>query len=760
MQNPVFDLHKLGWKAFEDLIGCVLKETLGQTFQMFAEGPDGGRDGAFHGVWTPQDGTDVLSGNFAIQCKHTGKPGVSLSGAIVAEELPKVTNLAALGLADVYLLFTNHTLPAGTAAKLEEEIRQAGAKQVLIFGAEWINDTIAANPTLRRLVPRLYGLGDLTQIITHQAYRQARGVLDSVAEELACFVPTDAYRKCAHALKECGFVILIGEPASGKTMIANLMALSAADEWKLQTLILSTPEDLEKRWNPDDPAQFFWVDDAFGSNQYDPRRVQEWNQRLPQLRAAIHKGARVVFTSRTYIFKSAEKQLNTHKFEMFKESSVTIKVEELTELERSMILYNHLRLGKQPKAFLSDVKGCLSLAIATPKFLPEIARRFSIPKFTDKLVRTSEGIAEFFANPMSVMEDTIKGLAHAESAAIALVFVNGGNLPIPLMENDPATLGIIAAMRSGIGSVRAALPSLEDSLLRKVTIDTNQYWQFRHPTIRDAFASIVGSNPELVDIYISGATKERLIAEVSCGDMGIEGVKVIIPQSLFDRVLGIVAPDGRENGLVDSVVSFLAKKCSLEFVRLYFNDPKLIVALPGLMYSPYDFDAALTLIQRLKKVGLLPEDVRLAAIKRIRSLAESYYWYGLVDGDLIGTLITEEENRELLSEQKDVIYSNQHEIIKDIEANWDVGDDPEDAYIDVKRLVKRFYDRNEIQSDQPSYDAAEAKIAQKFISAIDENISSMKLKQSDATTYDDLETEETPVAKLASVRSIFDDIDD
>ncbi|ECM9762036.1 hypothetical protein YL54_26055, partial [Salmonella enterica subsp. enterica serovar Typhimurium] len=81
------------------------------------------------------------------------------------------------------------------------------------------------------MVPRIYGLGDLSQIITNQAFRQAKSVLDSIAPDLACFVPTEAYRRCAHALRDHGFVMLIGEPASGKTMIANLLALSAADEW-------------------------------------------------------------------------------------------------------------------------------------------------------------------------------------------------------------------------------------------------------------------------------------------------------------------------------------------------------------------------------------------------------------------------------------------------------------------------------------------------------------------------------------------------
>jgi hypothetical protein len=38
--------------------------------------------------------------------------------------------------------------------------------------------------------------------------------------------------------------------------------------------------------------------------------------------------------------------------------------------------------------------------------------------------------------------------------------------------------------------------------------------------------------------------------------------------------------------------------------------------------------------------------------------------------------------------------------------------------------------------------------------------SSMKSRQSDATAYEDLETEETPVGIVASGRSIFDDLDD
>ena len=46
---------------------------MGQTFQTFADGNDAGQDGAFWGSWTEQGG-EVLTGSFTVQCKHTSKP--------------------------------------------------------------------------------------------------------------------------------------------------------------------------------------------------------------------------------------------------------------------------------------------------------------------------------------------------------------------------------------------------------------------------------------------------------------------------------------------------------------------------------------------------------------------------------------------------------------------------------------------------------------------------------------------------------------
>ena len=579
MPQISFDLHQLGWKAFEDLVNCIFSEIMGQSFQLFAEGPDGGRDGAFYGEWTPQCG-DSLSDSFTVQCKHTSKPDKNLTNSVINEELPKVRRLVAQGLADNYFLVTNHSLPAKVAEDAEKTFVAAGVETAIVYGSEWINATITKHPRLRRLVPRLYGLGDLTQIVTHQAYRQAREVLDSLAPDLACFVPTEGYRKCAHALKEHGFVLLLGEPASGKTMIANLLALSAADEWDLQTLILSSPEDFSRLWDPDDPGQFLWADDAFGVTQYDPMRVHEWNQRLSLLKTAIHKGARVVFTSRDYIFRAAKNDLKTSAFELIEDNQVTIRVENLTELERQMILYNHLKCGKQNRKFRSVVKPWLAEAATTSKFLPEIARRFADPKFTKDFFPSRQSVKRFFEKPVEWLEEVITRLAYAEKAAIALIFIAGGRMPIPMPETRDV-LSTIATMRSTIGDIKAALNSLDDSLIRRTKDNGRAHWCFRHPTIRDAFASLVGSDPELIDIYLAGVPIERLMREVTCGEMNFEGVKIVVPPDRFSAVLEkLKTIERKPRALFDPVSMFLSDRCTKEFLQRYFTEVEPMESLP------------------------------------------------------------------------------------------------------------------------------------------------------------------------------------
>ena len=742
-----FDLHKLGWKAFQDLVGHIFDEVMGQTLQQFADGPDGGRDGAFYGQWTSDKGED-LSGSFTIQCKHTSKSKKTLPDSVIDKELPKIERLSQEGLADNYIFVTNHALTGGKAQNAQKCFIDAGAKCAFVYGAEWINKKIVSHPVLRRFVPRLYGLGDLTQIVTHQAHRQTLTVLRNNVSDLKCFVSTEAYRRSANALYKHGFVLLLGEPGSGKSMIANLLALSAFDENKLQALKLYRPEDLNHLYNPDDPGQFLWVDDAFGVTQHDPSRALEWNYRLPLIKTAIDNGALVVFTSRDYIFNAARNYLKNSFIELFEDKQIVIKVEKLTENERQMILYNHLKCGDQPYIFRKTVKPWLVEAAATRRFLPEIARRFTNPKFTKGLPLTRKHVNEFFNNPVKYLEDTLLNFAPAEKAALALVFIAGGRLPAPILV-DVKTLHTITSLQSNIGDVKASLNTLNNAFIYRTREDGREYWCFRHPSIRDAFASYVAPNPELIDIYLAGTPAEKLMNEVTCGDLSIEGVKIIVPPEKYSMVIEKLKETGRDTSRIsDPVYSFLAHRCGSGFLEKYFTECESVASLPDQIKYLSSKNECLIILNRLHTDGRLHEEIRLATVKKIYSLADGEYSFEIIEEPFTG-LMTIEEKNVLKNQIKDFIFSNGSDLIQDLYGDWDHKQEPIDIFSTYEDTLTLIMDE--------TVDDEEQSKARELLDEVSDTIYEMEREQESSnqsshyySTYGPTNEEFIPIKKMES----------
>jgi hypothetical protein len=314
-----FDLSQLGWKAFQDLAAAVAAEVLKRPVQTFLGSNDGGRDAAFIGNWGGPEGT---AGKSTIQCKFLGKPGANLALSDLKAELPKAKRLAAEGFADDYIILTNAGVSGEADSQICTAFEAAGVKKCRVFGGSWIVHQLTENTRLRMLVPRVYGIGDLSHIITGHGYKQAKAILDSMGSDLSCFVPTDAYRSAVEALQGHGFVILLGDPASGKSTIAAILALGAIDDGCLGALKINSPDQLNL-WHPGE-KQFLWVDDAFGPNHFDASRMSRWNAELSTLRAAVEGGARIVFTSRNYIWEAAKPHLKMSSFPLLKESQVVV----------------------------------------------------------------------------------------------------------------------------------------------------------------------------------------------------------------------------------------------------------------------------------------------------------------------------------------------------------------------------------------------------------------------------------------------------
>lgn len=650
----MYDLHTLGWSSFQQLCLTITREILGQTVESFLDSGDGGRDGAFAGTWRAT-GQEVLIGRFVIQCKFTSKRDHSLQLSELDDEFDKASRLASKGLCDSYVLMTNAGLSGPRAEDIKARLQAAGVRHVATFGSTWINQQIRENKRLRMLVPRVYGLGDLSQILDERAYRQARAILDSMREDLAKVVITGAYRKAAEALNQHGFVLLVGEPAAGKTTIASMLAMAAVDQWQASMLKLDEPATVTKRWNPDEPSQFFWLDDAFGVTQYEAFLVHGWNHVLPQITAMLRRGAKIVMTSRDYIYNRARMDLKESAFPLLRESQVVIDVHELSAEERRQILYNHLKLGTQPRAFVRDIKPYLEDIASHPRFIPETARRLADPLFTKGLFIDPYYLRQFVEKREQFLHEVLQGLDADSKAALALIYMRNDHLesPIGLQSSESEA---IERLHSSIGGCVNALGALNGSLVLHFNAGGESEWRFKHPTIGDAYAETLPQSPELLGIYIRGSAPERLVDQVTCGDVGIEKA-VVVPKTLFGPMLTKLAefstsksyksPGLATWGAKRELQGFLSRRCSKEFLSLYLEQHAGLlerVSKPGLYL---DTVPEVGLAVRLHEFGLLPEGHRKQFVQTVSDYAAEGEDTRALDDDDIRSLFTDDEFAQL-----------------------------------------------------------------------------------------------------------------
>ena len=744
-----YELHSLGWKAFQNLCLTIMGEVWGQEVQGFYDSHDGGRDGSFHGTWTQENG-EPFQGTFTAQCKYTSRSEKKIGFSDLKDDFKKAKRLAARGLAENYFLFTNARL----LGSVEEVIRHrfetiAGITRFAAYGVESISQFIRESSRLRMLVPRIYGLGDLSQILDERAYAQVREVLNAYGDDLAKFVITEPYRQSANSLINHGFVLLLGEPACGKSTIAATLAIGGSDKWGCSTVKVRDADDFVKHFNPHE-KQFFWVDDAFGNTQIDLGSTSAWNQALPHISAAIHRGSKVLFTSRTYIYRAAKHFLKESALPIINESQVVIHVENLTRDERESILYNHIRLGTQPRSFKTEVKPFLPEVATQNSFSPEIARRLGNPLFTKDLIVSKHGLHKFVAFPIQFLREVIDKLDAGSRSALALVFMRGGKLLSPV-HMTKAEDQAISRLGSSTADVLNALKSLDGSLLRFSSQDSEFVWSFKHPTIRDAYAEIVAEDREMMDIYLAGAPLDKLMAEVSCGDTGVEGSKVIVPSDLYDGLMARL--DSLETDNYDDkqhLHRFLSYRCDREFLQCYIDQHPDFISHLGLESYLYIYFVA-ELLVRLHVFGLLPESERRRAVAKFKKQAVDDLDSGFLRGEIRG-LMTQKEITDILVSVQELRLPDLGSLIDALSYDYDGGEDPDSYFDDIKSSLLDY--DNEYKDNEHASGLISDALAQ-IDSAIHELWSEFPEDRDEEEFFD------TPTEKETrdSARSIFDDVD-
>lgn len=100
---------------------------------------------------------------------------------------------------------------------------------------------------------------------------------------------------------------------------------------------------------------------------------------------------------------------------------MVIDVRDLTFEERQQILYNHIKLGRQEKAFRTAIKPHLPSIASNSRFVPETARRLADPLFTKELRLEGYYLNKFVEKQEPFLREVIQSLDEHSKAALALI---------------------------------------------------------------------------------------------------------------------------------------------------------------------------------------------------------------------------------------------------------------------------------------------------------------------------------------------------
>lgn len=745
---PDFALHTLGWKAFQDLCCQVCAEFSGRIVSAYREAQDGGQDGVF--LVDNSDGATTGT----LQCKFSSIESRRLKPSDVTPELASIDALVAAGRAHEYIFITSMGIDAPVAAAIREKIASRGVVRPEVLGREWISQQIRSSSRLRALVPSVYGLGDLAQILDHRKIEQTRALLGHLVPSLRRYVPTAAHRSAVRILGENRLVLLLGGPATGKSMLAAVLATMASDTDGIECVRCEGPLSLVEHWSPHDPKRLYWVDDAFGPNQMRDDYVDAWIAFMPTMRVALDNGCHFILTSRTHIWNEAKHKLGTRSHQLLSSGRAVVEVGQLSAEERHQILYNHIKLGEQSKEWRSSIKAHLERAAQERGFVPEIARRLGDPNFTSAVKRLPEDIHKFISQPQDFLAETILELSPSLQAAMTLVFLSRSKL----FRHEGGVERNLVADKYGVApsSLVSALEQLRGSFVLERSEAGKTYWSFVHPTFSDAISSILGKREDLVDLYLAGVPVDTLLGEVVCeGAIPITN-SVAVPPASFDVVVKRLMEVPNELGSNEKLFQFLSRRCPDDVLR------RLLSIAPEMLDredkpSPWTKSSRhpkIKVCARANQLGVLPDSARQAVCESMEELLEREFDSSFFDDEDTLELFPARDLIRLTVKAAAMLDELVLDEINRIESNADPDGDVEDQFERVSSFLGNV---EEFAIFDDSLAGQVVELKQELKEAI-RSVERRYVPRDDSGLYTSV-----PVAKPVGtngLRSIFSDVDE
>ncbi len=478
-------------------------------------GNDKGRDIVYSGS-SPYN--ENFTGKWILQIKHKSKTddktkAANQLNADLANELATVFLKNQLN-PDVYIFVINLPVSAALFDQLHHifdhfcKTHGFRNKQFDIIGYHQLETCIEENEVIKWNFPNILSGNDLEfllkKIINAQLSTRTKGWLNVIRESYRWFVATGGFHEAMEKLNNQHIILLSGPPKSGKTFIAEILALLYTIRHDYEPLRIDESQEFERFYDENKKQVFVW-DDAFGKHQLSVSNADDWDRKLYSIFTLADDNHKLIFTSRENVYRAFIAFATINNEEHF--NKIIVDASHLLDIEKEALLTRYVTNATLSENEQNELLYDITELTSHKNFSPESVRSFFAQSannnegksvrflFLKHLNHPDEYLGQVFQNLKDENKILLMSVLCAENAAIA----NIGYTYDHLLEDLDG---------KKIVSFNIVLEELDGSILRINRSGNDYEVSFHHPSMQEFLLRFLGK-----ELY--GALRTAMIKNVN-----------------------------------------------------------------------------------------------------------------------------------------------------------------------------------------------------------------------------------------------------